>query len=131
MSVFILVGHDCPYGEYPAPVIPVGHLDGRLVTIYPGGADGPSVEPLDEDALYVLHDEILRDSLRDFDYRLHRLFAQSRGEVWFYPVNQERQFLDHFLSAPEAESCSAGLRSMLADGVRRETLEPSRMKTRG
>ena len=44
MTAFALLGHDNPYGSYPAPVVPIGNLDGRLVAIYPGRAAGPTPE---------------------------------------------------------------------------------------
>lgn len=77
MSKFVLLGYDCPYAVYPAPVIPVGLLDGQLVAIYPGGVEGPTPEPIGEDDDFVRYDT----PVPDFDYRVYGLFAEDPDHV--------------------------------------------------
>ena len=74
---FVLLGHDCPHGAYPAPVIPIGLLDGHLVAIYPGGAKGPTPEPIRDSDDFVRHNE----PETDFDYRKYGLFAKDPKHV--------------------------------------------------
>lgn len=94
---FILLGHDSPLGRYPAPVVPVGLLNGQLVALYPGGSPSPGVEPVDETQSYVHHDRRLRKALIHFDYRIERLFAFTRVRVISYPIAAERQFFQKVL----------------------------------
>jgi hypothetical protein len=95
---FILLGHDCPYGRYPAPVVPIGRLGGRLVAVYPVGDVGSATEAIDEDAEFVLHGPELGQKLVGFDRQAHRLFAYAPDEVEYYPAAREQEFLRKLLS---------------------------------
>lgn len=112
---FDLLGHDCPYGSYPAPVIPVGRLRGRLVAVYPGGEAGPKIEEVDDNLTYVVHNEQLKKSLKSFDYRVHRLFGFSPLEVSSYPASREAEFLDGFLGTAAGSNSAPNVRKMLED----------------
>ena len=90
---FRLLGHDCPYGAYPAPLVPVGRLAGKLVAIYPAGQMGPSVEEIDDEFVYVPHSKKLCKSLAGFDYRVDRLFGLSRDQVLRYRADREAEYL--------------------------------------
>jgi hypothetical protein len=110
---FTLLGHDCPYGQYPAPVIPIGRLNGRLVAIYPGGSAGRTIEDLQPDSVYVDHDLGLQTALQGFNYLSHRLFAYSERDVSYYAIAEEKKFLDDFLATPRFRHCNRSIRSML------------------
>jgi small subunit ribosomal protein S2 len=88
---FLLLGHSSPLGRYPAPVIPVGRLDEKMVAIYARGGE-PDVVPIAAGCSYVAHDASLRRSLSEFDYRSHRLFALEEDRILSYPIEREREF---------------------------------------
>jgi len=115
MSGFELLGHDCVYGRYPAPVIPVGRLNGHLVGIYPkteGG--GVSSEVLQADDEFELYAEATRKMLRVFNYTTDRLFAYDKSKIRFYNVAQERPFFLQFLNEQQYTDSDPFLRLMLA-----------------
>jgi hypothetical protein len=113
VQVFTLRGHGAPYGVYPAPVIPIGELNGSWVAVYPGGKDGPSIVPIDPDAPFVRYRPKTRASLSGFDFRSDRLFAYSPDDVRRYPVQQERQFLERFLTQSKYRAANAVIRRIL------------------
>ncbi len=96
-TIFELLGHDNPLGRYPAPVVPVGRLNGNLVVIYSGNE---MAEPfgLEEDCEFVKHGALLRETLRAFDWRRHRLFAFSKNDVVIYLIEFEHDFFTALLS---------------------------------
>jgi hypothetical protein len=93
MYDFTLLGHDCLYGGYPAPVIPIGRKDSALVAVYPGGKAGPTVERLDGRRAYVRYGAKLRKKLASFDPSTDRLFAYSDTEVDRYTADKEEGIL--------------------------------------
>lgn len=120
---FRLVGHDCLYGSYPAPVIPVCEQpDGRLASIYPGGTAAPTPQPIDDDANYVVHGKTLSKSLARFDWRSDRLFAFDRDEVVGYPADGEWTFLTELFSNPRFAVADPFVRLMLAKHTRMRRL---------
>jgi hypothetical protein len=111
---FELIGHDCPYGEYPAPVIPVGLLAGnRVVVVYPEGRPEQRVQPA-ENRIFVEHSPSLSNSLKGFNVMQDRLFAFSKEHVRRYSIHQEEKFLRAFLEDAQYRGCSPGIRNMLA-----------------
>jgi hypothetical protein len=48
---FELLGWDNPLERYPAPVIPIGRLNGQLVAVYPGGHK--KEDPIPEEAVFT------------------------------------------------------------------------------
>lgn len=113
MNDFVLLGHDNPLGRYPAPVIPVGQLNGDLVAIYPGGA-GATPEQVQGDCLYVSYQDALRRKLKDFNYRTDRLFAYHESDVTFFPSEHEKDFLKDFLLHSKWDREDSFLRLLLA-----------------
>jgi hypothetical protein len=111
-GTFSLLGHDCPYGRYPAPVIPVGRLDGKLVALYPG-AEGPHIEFV-EGCEYVEHPKAVAESLRKFNYRVDHLFAFRPDRIERYETDQETDFFMDFLNRPEYRGSDPFLRLILA-----------------
>jgi hypothetical protein len=110
--LFTLLGHDCPFGQYPAPVVPIGRLQGRLVAILPGETS-PVVEDLPADCHFVHYDRLMRKKLRTFDYQSERLFAFSDQEVECYPAQEEKQFFQELLREPGAGLASRFMESVL------------------
>jgi len=122
MSDFHLLGHDCPYGRYPAPVIPVGRLaNGNLVAVYPGGKTGPTWEEV-EGSEYVINGSLSGAELETFDWRTDRLFAFAPQQVERYATANEPEYLQNVLARPELRNTDAFLRLMLAKQTGRRSL---------
>jgi hypothetical protein len=120
---FRLLGHDCPYGLYPAPVIPVGEQpDGTAVAIYPGGAGGPTPQPIDRDAEFVVHSRGLSTELGHFDWLTDRLFAYEPGDVVRYAADGEWRFLAELFGSPRLANADPYVRLMLAKHTRQRRL---------
>jgi cytoskeletal protein CcmA (bactofilin family) len=96
---FSLIGHDNPYGRYPAPVVPIGSCDGRLVVAWNAGE--AQFDGLEAGAEFVRHDEELIQALASFDPHSERLFAFSATDLVSYLICDEgafyRQLLDRNL----------------------------------
>ena len=78
-SKFELLGWDNPHGRYPATVVPVDRIDGRLVAVYPGGTE--RIDPILEDAAYTHFTNKELETFRDFDHLNEQLFAMSEDRV--------------------------------------------------
>lgn len=115
MDDFVLVGHDRLYGEYPAPVIPIGRRASALVAVYPGGEGGPTVECLDEPCAYVRYGPKLQKKLAGFDALTERLFAFSDTDVDRYAADREREFLGNLLKQKRFHNAKEEIRRMLAE----------------
>lgn len=115
---FQLLGHSCPYAHYPAPVIPVGMLDGALVVVYAAGSkNAPTIELVTGNRIYVPHHEYLNNALAHFEYRKHRLFAYSETDVTAYEIAREREFFLCFLNTAKSDECYPAIRKMLERAV--------------
>lgn len=110
---FALLGYDNPLGRYPAPVVPVGRLDGRLVAAY-SGAQSPSYLALEDDVEYVKFDGAARGKLAAFDPHVHRLFAFGEWDVRLYPIAREGEVFSEFLNQKNFSGCNPFLRLSLA-----------------
>lgn len=120
-TTFELVGHDNPLGRYPAPVVPIGRLNGSLVVIY-AAEPGSEVFPLRAKVRFIRHGKLLKESLKGFDYRLHRLFAFGDSDVEFYPIQSEAQYFRDLLRRPSTRHESPFFRLSLAKGAGQPTL---------
>jgi CheY-like chemotaxis protein len=118
MTAFALLGHDNPYGSYPAPVVPIGNLDGRLVAIYPGGAAGPTPELVETDSAYVGHRDQLRRKFESFDWRVDRLFAFTRDDVTSFRNDKEQEFYSQFLASSKFVTSDRFMRLAFAKQTR-------------
>lgn len=94
---FELTGHECPTAEYPGPVIPIGNLDGRRVASFRTQEGSASFEPVESDALFVMHADDLRLKLQSYDVERDVLFAFSESDVTWYAVDDERAFFEGVL----------------------------------
>lgn len=110
---FKLRGHSCIYGVYPSPVIPVGLLGRSLVAVYPGGQHGPTIEQVNRSSKFVRHAPRVAGSLAGFDFREHRLFAYEPTRVVYYPVSDEADFLEAFLSREQEFGVPSPIRGIL------------------
>ena len=89
----VLIGHENPYGEYPAPVVPIGRdRKDRLFAAYPHRGNIQWLRQLDPKTFVPL----LRVQ-EDFNFANDRLFAYSEGDVVSYPVAGEEEFLRNVL----------------------------------
>jgi DNA-binding protein HU-beta len=118
MSVerFELVGHDNPLGRYPAAVVPIGQLNGSLVAVY-AADESAELSPLKPRVKFVRHDKTLKATLKEFDYRLHRLFAFSETDVEIYSIRGEALYLSELLRRPATRRESPFFRLSLAKGA--------------
>jgi RNA polymerase sigma factor (sigma-70 family) len=92
---FELLGHDDPLG-YPAPVVPVGRLDGSLVAFY--ASDRVTVIVLDDEGVeFIRYGEALKASLRDFDYQNERLFGFNYSRVVSYKIDEQAEYFQSLL----------------------------------
>jgi hypothetical protein len=97
-STFELLGHDCPLAQYPAPVAPVGRLDGELVCLFANPDGSVTWEIIPEESNYVSHDGVLAETLAKFDFLHDRLFAFSAESVVLYSFGRELSFFEQLLS---------------------------------
>ncbi len=114
MDDFVLLGHDCPYGRYPAPVIPIGRLNGILVAVYPIGTGGLVADPIEEQAEYVRHNADLSRKLAGFDSCSHRLFASAPDDVEYYPASREQELFGKLLNDLNFHTADRRFRLMFA-----------------
>ena len=116
LADFTLLGHDAPYGDYPAPVIPVGRIGTLLVAVYPGGSEGPAIEVLG-DCEIIRYAPETRQRLSGFDPSTERLFAFSDADVRRYVAAEERAFLQQLLVSAEFEACEGKMRQLFAERI--------------
>lgn len=109
--VFELLGWDNPYGRWPAPVIPIGRLDGQFVAVYAGGEKHEV--PIAKDAVYVHFSVEQLETLRGFDHRSERLLATDENHVLRYSTINEAAFFAELLVNPDFCKDFPGMRSIL------------------
>ncbi len=118
MSEFELLGHDNPLGRYPAPVVPVGRLNGSVVVVYATTGNEQEVVVVDPDVEYVRHDVATKDKLASFEYSRDRLFALGETNIRKYSINDERRFFAKLLKEPGIKHQDPLLRLSLAKGAK-------------
>jgi hypothetical protein len=91
-SEFTLLGHECPLGEYPSIVVPVGRVRDQLVVIY-WSPKGSEMVPVPGGLDYLEHSEEMSARLRDFDEQRNGLFALSNEDIKIFVVGREGEFL--------------------------------------
>jgi hypothetical protein len=96
---FELLGWDNPHGCYPAPVVPIGKLDGQLVAVYPG-AEKHEI-PIFKTAVYRHFSIEQLETLRGFDHRVERLLATDENHVLRYSTINEAAFFVGLLVNPD------------------------------
>ena len=118
MSTFQLLGHDCPLGRYPAPVVPVGRRhDGKLVVAYWAEA-GTTLEPIDEAAEFVRHSPELSARLGAFDPNEEHLFALDASDVEKYTRADENRFFLTLLAREDFSADNPFMRMTLANATK-------------
>ena len=110
---FVLVGHDCPLGEYPSIVAPIGKLGEQLVILY-SLAESSEIVPISSSSKYVSHSAETARSLAEFDHRIHGLFAFNKQSVVLYAIGKENQFFDRLLRSSRAATIEPFYRFSLA-----------------
>src|SRR5260370_6776314 len=95
-GTFVLVGHDCPLGEYPSVVVPVGTVGQQLVVLY-NSPTGPELVPVSNESEYAKHSVETTRMLSDFDGSKHGLFALGEQSVLMYLQGQEAAFFANWL----------------------------------
>lgn len=122
---FKLLGHDNPFG-YPAPVVPVGLLNDRLVAVY--ASDRVTELELEEDEnTYIKHNESIRRTLKDFDYLQHRLFGFNENQVEHYRIDKEDSYFYRLLKNHKADLKNPFLRLSLAKATGKPFLSMAEM----
>lgn len=120
---FVLLGHDCPLGEYPSIVVPVGKLDEHLVVLY-SSLHGSELIKISEDADYVRHSAETTQNLAEFDPSLHGLFAFGEQSLMIYFAGHEGEFFARLLRSKESSVFDPFYRFSLA----KESHEPDLIK---
>lgn len=112
---FQLIGHDNPLG-YPAPVVPIGFIQDRLVAIY--ASDRATEIYLDDgEREFIKHSDSLKDRLKKFDYQNDRLFGFSKREVDLYAIDRESEYFTGLLANPSFSSENPFMRLSLAKAI--------------
>ncbi|MEA5509460.1 hypothetical protein VB715_06760 [Crocosphaera sp. UHCC 0190] len=97
-SDFELLGHDCPLGRYPAPVVPIGRKNNQLVAVYLDSATSePAFLSIDENSVFVRYEGNFKESLFNFDCSKEKLFAISETQVMRYMSSKESDFFKSLL----------------------------------
>jgi len=112
---FQLLGMDNAYGRYPAPVVPIGKLNGVLVAVYPGSETCDDRIP--EDASYVPFSDQQRLALYDFNHLSERLFAIKADHVVRYHINDEGEFFAGLLLNPKFSKNDPEMRRILQRSI--------------
>jgi len=110
---FVLVGHDCPLGEYPSIVVPVGKLEEHLVVLY-SSPNGPQLVDVSSESAYVHHSSDTNRKLAEFDHKLHGLFAFGEQSLTTYVVGREGEFFVRLLRSSESADLDLFYRFSLA-----------------
>jgi hypothetical protein len=100
-EAFTLEGHDCPLGEYPSVLVPVGKLGSRRVVAYSGDAE-VEFEPIAETARFHRHDEVTARSLEGFNPRKQGIFGINSKDILIYDLGSEQQFYRRLLRSSAA-----------------------------
>jgi len=100
---FKLIGHDCPLGIYPSPVVPVGRCNGKLMASYQR-KDEPTFVEIDEKSEFVKHGKYTQKKLKNFDPYKNGLLGLSKNNVISYKLDNEANFFSELL---EDENFSA------------------------
>ncbi|NES80990.1 MAG: hypothetical protein F6K10_06055 [Moorea sp. SIO2B7] len=131
--LFEFKGQDTPFGDYPAPMVPIGYHKGYLAAVYPESKDEPFMK-LEDYNTYTKQDDTIYFSYScndeqflkkrkstpqqsediNFDYREHRLFALSENLVICYSVEEEKEFFQNLLEDKEFSQENPFLRRSLA-----------------
>ena len=110
---FALVGHDCPLGEYPSIVVPVGRLEEHLVVLY-SSPNGPQLVHISDESAYIHHSSDTNRKLAEFDHKLHGLFAFGEQSLTTYVVGREGEFFARLLRSSESAALDLFYRFSLA-----------------
>jgi superfamily II DNA or RNA helicase len=110
---FVLVGHDCPLGEYPSIVVPVGKLGEQLVVLYTS-LQGSEIVAVPNRSVYIKHSDEMTRELSGFDYKRHGLFAFSDRNVTLYVSGKEGEFFSDLLRSPASVNIEPFYRFSLA-----------------
>jgi hypothetical protein len=112
-QIFTLEGHDCPLGEYPAVLVPIGKLAGHPVAAY-SGKDRVEFQPIAATARFHHHDEVTAKSLEGFDPQKHGLFGIKPNDILTYDLGDEQRFYRRLLRSSAAFSIEPFYRLSLA-----------------
>jgi hypothetical protein len=120
MMDFKLIGHSCPTGKYPSPVLPVGKTARDQTVVLYQGADDPESERdvVFLDQPFVRYGDSLSEAMLNFDPEIHRLFAYDEDNVVFFPKGREPEFFGEFLAEPEYKGSDPFIRLSLAQETR-------------
>ncbi len=90
---FKLKGYSHPFDEYPAPIVPIGYYEHKLVAVYLDSSNSSDIFlDLDQDHQYIEFDDQFKRNLTDFNYLQDKLFAFSPDKIVSYPLAKEKEF---------------------------------------
>lgn len=110
---FELIGFINPYPNYPAPVLPVGMRRGKLV-LYE--IDYGPVAKNNPQEVIILPNKLLRRFI-GFNPETEELFADSKGKITSYPIDQAKEFYKRILEDPNFCSEYPEMRKMIIELV--------------
>ena len=110
---FELIGFLNPYSNYPAPVLPVGMRRGKLV-LYE--IDYGPVAKNNPQEVIILPNKLLRRFI-GFNPETEELFADSKGKITSYPIDQAKEFYKRILEDPNFCSEYPEMRKMIIELV--------------
>lgn len=122
---FKLVGHLNVSGKdaYPDRVLPIGRIGRGFYAVYGSPLKGklefdPFIKDI-EDGL-VNHGRELAQCLKDYDYRVHSLWAHTAEDVVLYEAKKSDVFYRKLLQDPQFSSENPVLRVALAERIGEE-----------
>ncbi|WP_187308280.1 GUN4 domain-containing protein, partial [Nostoc cycadae] len=119
-----LVGYDCPLGNYPSPAVPIVYdSNNKHKAVYLEYQDDNLkvyIDSVVETASFFKLsdcDKNIREKLKKFDYRKHRLYALSKSNVDFYEIEDETYFFIKLLIDSNFAKDNPLTRVSLAEGT--------------
>lgn len=119
---FNLLGHDNPWGQYPAPVVPVGRDEKGLLAVVYAATDSHQVVVHVADEAKFVKDELINAKLEGFDHQSHRLFAFDKDSLIYYPIEDEKNFFRKVLKDSRLKGENPFLRLSFAKETRKKSL---------
>lgn len=112
---FQLMGYSHPFDEYPAPIVPIGYYEDKLVAVYLDPSNPSDIFlDLDQDHQYIKFNDQLKQDFADFNYLEDKLFAFSPDVIAPYPVAEEKEFYKDVLRKKDLSYENPFLRYSLA-----------------
>jgi hypothetical protein len=112
-EIIALLGHDCPLGRYPAPVVPIISMGRSLAAVFAREREN-QVVALEQDVEFVRHGRRLQESLSSYSPVDERLFGLSPDAVESYRISDESIFFESLLRSDRIAPADRFFRLTLA-----------------